>query len=168
MRTLRNIPLFVPDPDLLSKWQLTHRVMDERTWEGVYKRFKAKSAIPQHENSNIPFDPNNEHDQAAIRYWIGFADFYQWPYITRFHDWDDLIAKIEGADLQAVSDKMQSYNSQTKQNLFDTWSAIFHKMFKDIPPAAEKPRPQIMDYDMAMKEMYGAKVSGACVGDSYQ
>ena len=29
--------MFVPSPDLLAQWQLKYRVMDERTWEGVYK-----------------------------------------------------------------------------------------------------------------------------------
>merc|ERR1711998_703016 len=121
-----NIPMFVPSPDLLAQWQLKYRVMDERTWEGVYKRFKAKSAIGQHPESRVPFDPNNEHDQAAIRYWIAFADFYQWPHITQFSNWDDLMTKMQAADLSATSEKMQQYNAETKEKLFSTWSAIFH------------------------------------------
>lgn len=40
-----DIPIFVPSPDLLASWQLKHRVMDERTWSGVFKRFRKDSAI---------------------------------------------------------------------------------------------------------------------------
>ena len=131
------------------------------------QRFKAKSAIGQHPESRVPFDPNNEHDQAAIRYWIAFADFYQWPHITQFSNWDDLMTKMQAADLSATSEKMQQYNAETKEKLFSTWSAIFHKMFNGIAPAAQKPRPQLMDFDASMKAMYGAKVHGGCVGDTH-
>jgi hypothetical protein len=73
------IPMFVPSTELLAKWQLKHRVMDERTWDGVFKKFAKKSAIGQHPGSSSPtkFDPNNEFDHASIKYWIAFADFYQ-------------------------------------------------------------------------------------------
>ena len=47
--------------------QLKHRVMDERTWSGVYKRFKRSSAIAQHPDSHVPHDPNNEFDAEAIQ-----------------------------------------------------------------------------------------------------
>ena len=133
----------------------------------IEQRFKPKSAIGQHEDSNVPFDPNNEHDQAAIRYWIAFADFYQWPHITQFNDWDDLLAKLKAADLPGTSTKMKEYNAETKDKLFNTWSAIFHKMFDGIEPAAREPRPQIMNFDASMKAMYGVKVHGSCVGDTH-
>jgi hypothetical protein len=57
-----SIPMFVPSVALLSEWQLKYRVMDERTWSGVGKRFKRASDIPQHPSSRVAFDPNNEHD----------------------------------------------------------------------------------------------------------
>ncbi len=61
-----DIPMFVPSPELLADWQLKHRVMDERTWSGVFKRFRKDSAIEQHPSSNVPFDPNNEFDAVSF------------------------------------------------------------------------------------------------------
>jgi hypothetical protein len=58
------IPLFAPSPSLLTKWQLEHRVMFERTWLGVRNCFRRKSSITQHPESRVPFDPNDEFDEV--------------------------------------------------------------------------------------------------------
>ncbi len=85
-----DIPLFVPSTSLLASWQLKYRVMDERTWSGVFKvtsasfpfqlsqlvlvdtqlclmncflqKFRRDSSIGKHFDSEIEFDPNNEFD----------------------------------------------------------------------------------------------------------
>ena len=77
------------------------------------------------------------------------------------------VAKLKAADLPGTSTKMKEYNAETKDKLFNTWSAIFHKMFDGIEPAAREPRPQIMNFDASMKAMYGVKVHGSCVGDTH-
>ena len=159
------IPMFVPTPDLLAKWQIKHRVMDERTWNGVYKRFKKASDIGQHPSSHVPFDPNDEFSHDAIKYWIAFADFYEWPHITQFSSWPDLMAKLANADLANTSAAMKKYNSETKKELVATWKHLFHRMFNGLPPAAQQPRQQLLDFDSAMAAKYGATVPKACVGD---
>lgn len=161
------IPLFVPSPDLLSLWQIKYRVMDERTWEGVFKRPKRQSSIRQHSASHVPHDPNNEFDQEAIKYWISYADFYQWPHITQFGSWDELLQKMRAADLKEISKAMFAHNLKMKKDLVDSWQANFHKMFDGISPAAEETRPQILDFDKSIQSLYNVKVHGACIGDSH-
>jgi hypothetical protein len=56
------IPIFVPSTELLARWQLKYRVMDERTWNGVFKKFKKESDISKHPSIHNPHDPNNEFD----------------------------------------------------------------------------------------------------------
>ena len=40
-----------------------------------------KSGSLQHPSVDMPFDPNNELDKEAVRYWLAKADFYQWPHV---------------------------------------------------------------------------------------
>ena len=59
------IPLFVPSTDLLAAWQAKHRIMNERTWNGVFKKFKRKSDIERHPQATFTeHDPNNEFDHV--------------------------------------------------------------------------------------------------------
>ncbi|CAF3319299.1 unnamed protein product [Rotaria sp. Silwood1] len=75
---------------------------------------KNSSTIPSYYvNSTIP-DPNNEYDYSAIRYWLKFADFYQWPHITYFNSTDDLTLKLINTNLTFISEQMSIYNNQKK------------------------------------------------------
>jgi hypothetical protein len=141
--------------------------MDERTWNGVFKKFKRSSDIEQHPSSHVAFDPNNEQDHAAIKHWIAYADFYTWPHITQFDSFPDLMQKLATADLGATSAAMKIYNLKTKKELVATWQGLFHKMFHGRPPAAQQPLVQVQSYDDAMLAKYGATVNRGCVGDSH-
>ena len=61
----------------------------------------------------------------------------------------------------------KAYNAETKKGLVATWQALFHRMFAGLEPTAKEPRLQIQNFDEAIKAKYGARVSGACVGDTH-
>lgn len=69
--------------------------MTERTWEGVRHSniTVTKSAIRRHPDVTVPHDPNNDRDEAAIKYWLKFSDFYVWPHIQTYDSWEDLIGE---------------------------------------------------------------------------
>jgi hypothetical protein len=166
------IPMFAPTPELLAHWQMKHTVMNELTWDLVYKKPKKRThLLPQHEGSKRsgapPHDPNNMLDKDALRHWVGFADFYQWPHITLFSSWADLLKKLEAADLGAISRLVDENNEVQKAELGDQWQRLFDRMFRGIPPARQSPRPQEPDFDRAMALQYGARVAGACTGDTH-
>lgn len=126
-----NIPLFFPSKELLTKWQHKHMLMKERTWSGTFGNRPQKSDIgPFDSNALIP-DPNNEGDEKAIRYWIEFSDFYQFPHIMYFDSIPDLVGKLEKitlSELLAVSEKMKEHNRQAKEELLEAWAAILKKV----------------------------------------
>jgi hypothetical protein len=113
-----NIPLFFPSLDLLTEWHYKYCVINERTWDTVYGNRKNASIIPGVLDSDIP-DPNNEFDRGAIRYWLQFSDFYQWPHITYYNSTDDLAMKLITTNLVEVSKKMKIYNENLKKILHD-------------------------------------------------
>ena len=165
------IPMFAPTPELLAQWQLQHTVMNELTWDLVFKKPKGRRApLPQHADDRAAgapaHDPNNQLDADALRYWLGFADFYQWPHVAYFSSWADLLAQLDAADLAATSRKIAEHNVKQKEELVAQWQALFHRMFHGIPPASASPRPQDADFDRAMARQYRVKVAGACTGDT--
>lgn len=165
------IPMFAPTPELLAQWQLRHTVMNELTWDLVFKKPKGRKApLPQHPADRAagapPHDPNNQLDAEALRYWLGFADFYQWPHIEYFSSWPDLLKKLDAADLPETSRRIAAHNVKQKEELIAQWQALFHRMFEGIPPASASPRPQEADFDRAMARQYRVKVAGACTGDT--
>ncbi|CAF4261094.1 unnamed protein product, partial [Adineta steineri] len=122
-----NIPLFFPSLDLLTEWHYNYRVVGERTWSGTLGQFKNSSAISGVLSSDIP-DPNNEFDRNAIRYWLQFADFYQWPHIIHFNSIDDLAMKLINTNLAEVSQSMKIYNANLTKTLQNQWREIFERI----------------------------------------
>ncbi|CAH1799032.1 unnamed protein product [Owenia fusiformis] len=123
-----NIPLFYPSLDLLASWQLTDNVLNERTWSSVFGSIPDKSVIPG-VLDNVP-DPNNDKNLEAIKYWLKFSDFYQWPHIVYFDSYKNLIEKLKSTDLRKVSDGMRKYNEKVKTDLTDRWQSILQKTRK--------------------------------------
>ena len=122
-----NIPLFFPSLDLLSKWHLKYRVITERTWSGISGNLKNSSVISGVLGGDIP-DPNNEFDLDAIRYWLQFCDFYQWPHITYFNSIDDLALKLTTTNLEQISQNMKIYNRNLTKHLHEQWRQILDRI----------------------------------------
>jgi hypothetical protein len=118
-----NIPLFFPSLDLLTEWQYLYHVVDERTWDGISGKRSNGSVIPGVLGSHIP-DPNNERDRTAIRYWLKFSDFYQWPHIIYFNSTEELATKLITTNLTQVSENMSIYNQYVKKTVHHHWHEI--------------------------------------------
>ena len=121
-----NIPMFFPSLDLLAEWQLKHHVMNERTWAMVHGRVSRGSPLPGL-YPGVP-DPNSETNATAIKYWIKYADFYQWPNIIYYDSAEDLVRKMRSTDLKDISEKMKIYNKEFKRTLEGKWSEILTRV----------------------------------------
>ena len=112
--------------ELLSRWHVTLRVVNERSWASVFGSPGASSPLPKHplRTSGMQTDPNNEEDEIAVLEWIRLADFYQWPHITQFRSWEELLWLVENSDFQAQSKGMREYNDRESQRISDSWESI--------------------------------------------
>ncbi|UJR33343.1 hypothetical protein I4U23_020792 [Adineta vaga] len=124
-----NIPLFFPSIDLLTMWHLKYNIIYDRTWDkALTGKGKHHSIIPPYDlNTTIP-DPNNEFDHSSIYYWLKYADFYQWPYITYFNSIDDLALKLITTNLTYISEQMSTYNHRKHLKLLDDWKIILDRI----------------------------------------
>ena len=119
-----NIPLFFPSIDLLTVWHAEYQVVRQRTWAGYLMRRSSASSLPG--VIQAP-DPNNDVDQDAIKFWLKYADFYQWPHITYYDSVEDLVTKLATTDLKAVSDRMKEHNAEVRQEIKNVWSKMLLK-----------------------------------------
>ena len=164
------IPMWAPAPELLAQWQLKYRVMSERTWDLVRKKRPTRgSPLPRAPGASHRHDPNDEFDIKAIAFWIKYADFYEWPHISTFTSFDDLVQQLTdpSLDLRGMSQRVIAYNEEMVRDLKSEWRSIFAKMFRGLQPAASEPREQKRNYDEALLAKYGARQSDRCVGDAF-
>jgi len=101
---------------------MTLQVVRQRTWSGYAMKPAAQSAIAG-VYSKVP-DPNNDLDEDAVRYWLLFADYYQWPHVIHFESMEDLVDKMLTVDLAEISRRMARHNHQVRQHIKDMWSSI--------------------------------------------
>ena len=120
-----NIPMFFPSIDLAVKWHLEYQFIRQRTWDG-YREKKSTGSTIKGVDKNMP-DPNNDIDESAIRYWLQFADFYQWPHLVYYDSIEDLVDKLSSVNLTALSARMNDYNTLVKKYVRKQWSDILVK-----------------------------------------
>jgi hypothetical protein len=167
-----NIPMFAPSPELLAKWHVKLNVLGERTWvSALYQTPGRGSNIQRHPESTslLSSDPNNDIDYDSVLEWINLADFYQFPHVTTFSSFEHLMTLLKTADLKKISSDMDIYNVQQKKYISTKWANILHKLGgnqNSYLPSFAHPgiRSEHRDFDTALEEEYGAKLSEECVG----
>lgn len=123
------IPIFVPSLDFLIELHMQHNMVSERTWEFVRTgKRPSGSPLPKHPDYPVDFDPNNDIDAAALRYWLSFADFFTFPHIQYFSSFDDLVCKLARTDLKQVSLAMSRHSNRLKKHILSKWQDILERV----------------------------------------
>ncbi len=117
-----NIPMFLPSLTLLAQWHLQYQVVRQRTWNLYRSHLGNQSTIPGL-RPDLP-DPNNDLDEESVRFWLQFADYYQWPHITYYESVEDLVDKLLTVNLKDISAKMIQYNAKTRVAIKQAWSQV--------------------------------------------
>lgn len=128
---LSNLPIFVPSIDLIAKCK---SLVDRSIYFHAYCGEKKIRMEANKTSRHLKYDPNSDRS-ADYRYWIQFADYYRWPFVTVFDSWTDLIEKLLSADLRQISDSMKEFNKIRQAYVLDNWCRII----RDIPPAEDQP-----------------------------
>ena len=161
------IPMFVPTPELLAKWQMEYRILSELTWDMVFSKPKDHSNVDgwRSEDGTLlhPFDPNNQFSEESIAFWVKWADFYMWPHIIQYSSFDELPSLIQKTDLNEVSTKIKEENDRMKADLFETWNGIFDRLFHGVEKGelGSDSSEKGMSWEEAMMDNYQIKV-GQC------
>ena len=57
-------------------------------------------------------------------YWLQYADFYDWPHIQYFDDYQDLKHKLLNSDFKYISDAMKKELMHRKQQVTVGWCKV--------------------------------------------
>jgi hypothetical protein len=122
-----NIPLFIPSIKMLIKL----KSFNDRTIQH-YCGNHIKILDPFN-NTYHKFDPNDDSDEH-IEYWLQYADYYEWPFVTVFNSWDDLIDKLDKTNFTLTSDKIKRFNKIKETDLLNNWCKILKKINRSTIP----------------------------------
>ena len=127
-----NIPLFFPSIKLLTQWKNVYdRTVDAPFYCG--RTFNI-SFHPKHSNlSQHPHNTNDDGDEA-YSYWLQYADYFDWPFVTVFDSWQDLIDKLNQVDLNEISQNMKKFNLVKETDLLDNWCKISRDLKTPVIP----------------------------------
>ena len=149
-----NIPLLFPSMKYLQtiKGLGADRSILAGDWcGGGYKAIGnlKDSEMKPHPCSTHPYSPNLQasEDMEAEYYWLQFADFFVWPHITYFDDFEDLERKLENTNFTAIHNLMVVENQRRVEALRQNWCYVYSKIKPDMKV------PQ--NYTQAIKELYG-------------
>lgn len=143
-----NIPIFAPSLKLLVKWERDYSVLAERIY---WKRAPRPVAY----EDVTALSPNTRAKPRALRHWLALCDFYQFPNVTYFDSWEELLGLLRSAPLNDISAAMSRANDRQLTDIRSSWRQVFKRMFRGEPPGARRV-PQ--NYDAAMTSLYGAGV----------
>ena len=116
-----NVPLFVPDIDLLCKLYLEGRAFSEILFSKMY------NTMSQVTPRDTSFDPNNYTSMSVIKKLAEGSDFYDpdWmPSVTQFSSFDHLNEILLSCDTKKISDKMKENNKKRKSKIYAEWDSI--------------------------------------------
>jgi hypothetical protein len=133
------IPLFTPSVEfILSLGLLKERVYWKGTPHSAFGASAAGEASP------------NAAGGPGVAKWVALSDTYTMPFITTFDSYDDLIAKLDAADLGAIAANMRRHSATLRGTLHAKWSAIIARAVAGGTRAI----PSAMTYAEAMRALY--------------
>ncbi len=146
------IPLFVPSPKLLSSLNL----IDDNDCNGMHSM---SGTHPQKHEDTVHGNRSPEsHSPEDVQYWLQFTMYYQWPHITTFDSWKQLMQLLSAAFTEGntflydIHMKMMKFNAQREAVAVNTWSDLIRNIsvhdngqLRNIPE----------DYQTAIKSIYG-------------
>lgn len=145
------IPIIAPSLELLTSWHMDYLMVSERTWDTVLANSpKHGSAVSRHPDADEPYDPNDEFNREAVRWWLQWADFYHFPHIIQFDSWEALVNKLAKVDLEAVSKAQLEFSAQQEARVVQEWAKL-------IRLAPRQPHGDLtgLSYEERMDRIYG-------------
>lgn len=123
-----NIPLFVPDIDMLID-------LYKKGYPGILKEVSWNNLFGTSNRSFIPYkgkyDPNDYLNYNAVYEWLKLSDFYDkeyMPHVQQFSTFDELNSMVKNIDLTDISNKMKIDNVAKKEQIYKMWNNLINNI----------------------------------------
>ena len=133
-----DIPLFCPSLEFIIFLHHRFYTVYDRTPNGGFVPSMRGSKLPVHPSMAGTPDPNNDFDLASIRYWMPLADCYNFPHITYFDSFENLVETLHNMTeprLLRISRSMSVWNRENLKEILRYWrrrllNIAFYRMFE--------------------------------------
>ena len=117
------IPMFIPSSDLLAQWHVDDYLLVERKSDPM----PTYHSMIRGQLYEVMPDPNDDYDIEAVKYWLKFCEWYDWP-IETFDSLEELEQKLRSSDLKMMSQLMLDFDLQQYSEAQSRWSAILQEL----------------------------------------
>ena len=96
------VPIFCPSQKMLLQLEAQHHVLSNKAFA----------------HGSVASEP--------LTAWLRYADYYQWPHVTLYDSWEDLVLKLDQDDdyFQKTSAAMTSFTFTMRAQLLAEWAKI--------------------------------------------
>lgn len=115
--------MFMPTSDLLSQWHIDDYLLVERKTD----RNPTHCSEIKGQLYNVMPTYNDDYDLEAVKYWLKFCEWYQWP-IETFSSLEELQEKLERSNLESISQNMLSFARQQYYDTLLKWEPILKEI----------------------------------------
>lgn len=129
---IAQIPIFVPSIEILAKYKT---VVDRNVKYGSYCRSDTDDIQPDPNSAHGRLSPNDDENETALKYWLKYADYFQWPFVSVFRSWQELVDMArDRSRLRQISQNMRWFNRLKEADLLENWCQILKKLNKTQLP----------------------------------
>nr|CAG4717791.1 unnamed protein product [Naegleria fowleri] len=149
-----NIPMFVPSKKLLAKWEMEFKILTD-----VQHLYSPKFISQYGVNNNV---------SQTLDYWLGFCDFYVFPHVIHFDNWNHLHELLTSTDLVKVSERMNNFNKQQRTELKKAWARVKQHVLDYSGGVGTSKIPNTLEQGLAEYGMTSFPLDVTLNGDSNQ
>ena len=171
------MPIFAPSLRLLCQWVREYGIMWERIYGTPVRRSYLDDAITEQraeDHTEPPFvvenaivnDPNavctrsTPASKCSLEFWLGLSDWYVFEHVQYFDSWEDLVQKLETANLDQISHAMADFNLRQRTQIKRQWERILRDAVRQRQGRDDDRLwngDPLLDFNKAMRELYDAQ-----------
>ena len=160
-RRAMGIPMFAPSLDLMVEWHMRYGLVFERRVDWQTAGSRRGSLVGAHDDTPdelARFDPNDERNPDAVRYWLAKSDVFTLPHVLHFDSFQHLLHLLDTTDLSAVSAKILAHHAALEHEVHNGWKTIFSQLLSTRPPGSrtcsENLSERSTDYSAALARSF--------------
>ena len=127
------IPIFVPSIEIFAKYKT---ISDRNVKYGSYCGPECLDLEPDINSIHANLSPNDDENELALKHWLKYSDFFQWPFVNVFRSWSELVEQLRTLDLREISENMAWFNRIKEADVLENWCQILRRLNKTRVPSS--------------------------------
>ena len=144
------LPMFVPDINFMqTAWMFNDRTASRKQYCPKLQDGMLKAHIGSPYEFGPNFDSSVGKEAADAKFWLGFAEIYQWPCVQQFSSWEGLVELLQTADFAEMSACMKQANKWRRFEQMSNWCWVMGQIERGRDESSSS-------YEQALRELYNS------------